>query len=114
LEGVISETPEVTGTGLNRTAASGGAPTPATKLNSARQEITHRYPQFLPDGRHFIYWVWSALEENTGIYAGSLNSKEKLPEGPLVRTWREARYAEPGYLLFLQGSGLVPQRFDPA
>jgi eukaryotic-like serine/threonine-protein kinase len=31
-----------------------------------------------------------------------------------VRTWREARYAEPGYLLFLQGSRLVAQQFDPA
>ena len=85
-----------------------------TKLSSARHEIAHRYPQFLSDGRHFIYWVWSALEENTGIYAGSLDLKEKLPEGPLVRTWREARFVEPGYLLFLQGSRLVAQRFDTA
>lgn len=97
---------------LDRIAAGGGAPTAATRLNSARHEITHRYPQFLPDGRHFIYWAWSALEENTGIYAGSLDPKEKLPEGPLVRTWREARFAEPGYLLFLQGSRLVAQQFD--
>jgi hypothetical protein len=55
-------------------------------LNTARKEIVHRYPQFLPDGRHFIYWVWSALEENTGEYIGSLDAREKLPEGPLVRT----------------------------
>jgi Tol biopolymer transport system component len=111
-EGIFLYTPEGTGTGLYRVAASGGAAAPATRLNSARHEITHRYPQFLPDGRHFIYWVWSASEENTGIYAGSLDPKEKLPEGPLVRTWREARYAEPGYLLFLQESTLVAQRFD--
>ena len=41
-------------------------------------------------------------------------SSGEVPEGPLVRTWREARYAEPGYLLFLQGSTLMARRFDPA
>jgi len=112
--GVILYTPEGTGSGLYRISDKGGTPIPATKLSSARGEIAHRYPQFLPDGRRFIYWVWSALEENTGVYAGSLDPKDKLPESPLVRTWREARYAEPGYLLFLQGSRLMAQRFDTA
>jgi hypothetical protein len=51
-----------------------------------------------------------ALEENTGIRRFP-DQNEKLPEG-LVRTWREAHYAEPGFLLFLQGSRLVAQRFD--
>jgi hypothetical protein len=36
-----------------------------------------------------------------------------MMRGPLVRTWREARYAEPGYLLFLQGTTLTARRFDP-
>jgi eukaryotic-like serine/threonine-protein kinase len=103
-----------TGTGLSSVPASGGAPAPATRLNSARKEISHRYPQFLPDGRHFIYWVWSVLEENTGEYVGSLDPAEKLPEGPLVRTWRGARYADPGYLLFMEGPTLMARRFDPA
>jgi serine/threonine protein kinase len=108
----ILYSPEATGIGLYHIPSEGGTPVPVTRLNSARQEISHRYPQFLPDGRHFIYWVWSALEENIGIYAGSLDPKEKLPEGPLVRTWREAQYAEPGYLLFLQGSKLMARQFD--
>jgi len=112
-EGILYS-PEATGIGLYRIPVNGGVSVPVTKLNSARHEIAHRNPQFLPDGRHFIYWIWSTSEENTGIYAGSLDPKEKLPEGPLVRTWREARYAEPGYLLFLQGSRLVAQPFDAA
>jgi energy-coupling factor transporter ATP-binding protein EcfA2 len=37
---------------------------------------------------------------------------ERVPEGPLLRTWREARYTEPGYVLFFQGSKLAAQRFD--
>ncbi len=111
--GVILFQPEQTGSGLLRVPAGGGAPAPATHLNPARQEIVHRYPQFLPDGRHFIYWVWSALAENTGEYIGSLDPKEK-PEGQLVRTWREAHYADPGYLLYLEGTTLMARPFDPS
>jgi len=113
LEGILYS-PETTGAGLYLMSANGGAPVAVTRLNAARHDIAHRFPQFLPDGRHFIYWVWSAAEENTGIYVGSIDPKEKLPETPLVRTWREAQYAEPGYLLFLQGPKLVAQRFDAA
>jgi hypothetical protein len=85
-EGVILFQAEQAGSGLSLVPAGGGPSAPATHLNTARKEIVHRYPQFLPDGRHFIYWVWSALEENTGEYIGSLDAREKLPEGPLVRT----------------------------
>ncbi len=113
-EGVILYQAEQAGSGLSRVPAGGGTPEPATHLSDARKEIVHRYPQFLPDGRHFIYWVWSALEENTGEYIGSLDATEKLLEGPLVRTWREAHYAEPGYLLYLDGTVLMARRFDPS
>jgi len=111
-QGVILFQSAQAGSGLSRVPAGGGARAPATLLNTARNEIVHRFPQFLPDGRHFIYWVWSALEENTGEYIGSLDATEKLPEGPLVRTWREAHYAEPGYLLYLAGTVLMARRFD--
>jgi serine/threonine protein kinase len=113
-QGVMLFQAEQAGAGLSRVPAGGGARAPATHLNAARKEIVHRYPQFLPDGRHFIYWVWSALDENTGEYIGSLDPAEKLPEGPLVRTWREAHYAEPGYLLYLEGTVLMARGFDPS
>jgi len=113
-QGVILFQAEQAGAGLSRVSAGGGTPEPATHLNAARQEIVHRFPQFLPDGRHFIYWVWSAIEENTGEYIGSLDTTEKMPEGPLVPTWREAHYAEPGYLLYLEGTVLMARPFDPS
>jgi serine/threonine protein kinase len=111
-QGVILFQSAQAGSGLSRVSAGGGARADATHLNTARKDIVHRYPQFLPDGRHFLYWVWSALEDNTGEYIGSLDAAEKLPEGPLVRTWREAHYAEPGYLLYLEGTVLMARRFD--
>jgi Tol biopolymer transport system component len=45
---------------LLRVAAAGGEPRSATQLNQSRQEINHLSPQFLPDGRHFIYLAVSA------------------------------------------------------
>ena len=113
-EGIILFQAQQAASGLSRVSAGGGPAAPATRLNAARKEIVHRYPQFLPDGRHFIYWVWSAIEENTGEYIGSLDPAERLPEGPLVRTWREAHYADPGYLLYMEGAVLVARPFDPS
>jgi dipeptidyl aminopeptidase/acylaminoacyl peptidase len=67
---------------------------------------SYRFPQFLPDGRHFVY---IALSSDRGIYAGSLDDKsEKL----LVRTNTSAVYAPPGYLLFVNGDTLLGQAFD--
>lgn len=110
---IILYQPLGTGVGLSQIPAGGGTPSPATVLNQARGDIAHRYPQFLPDGRHFIYWVWSLKPENTGIYIGSLDAKERVPETPLVTTWREGRYALSGHLLYLQGGTLLARRFDP-
>src|SRR6185295_19228441 len=49
-QGVILFSP---GGPLQRVSAAGGAPTPATVLDTSRKETNHRRPHFLPDGRHF-------------------------------------------------------------
>jgi Tol biopolymer transport system component/DNA-binding winged helix-turn-helix (wHTH) protein len=99
--------------GLYRVAVTGGEAWPVTTLDPARQEVQHLWPQFLRDGRHFIYLVRSALAENTGIYAGSLDSKERRL---IVRASSVAKYAglspETGYLLYMRGATLMAQRFD--
>src|SRR2546428_2219391 len=62
--------------GLSRVYAPGGEPSPVTTLDSSRQESTHRFPQFLPDGRHFLYFARSAQPENRGIYVSSLDQPQ--------------------------------------
>jgi serine/threonine protein kinase/WD40 repeat protein len=100
---------------LSRVAATGGEVRLATTLDVSRQEAGHDYPQFLPDGRHFIYLVQSARPENSGIYAGSLDSKETKR---LVSTQTNAAYAGSpsgsGYLLFTRDDALMAQAFDAA
>jgi hypothetical protein len=53
----------------------------------------------------------TSIDAGTAIAVPSF-PKLAIPVPALVRTWREAHYAEPGYLLFLQGSKLVAQPFD--
>jgi eukaryotic-like serine/threonine-protein kinase len=96
-------------TGLSRVAASGGVVTPVTKLDFSRQEGSHRWPQWLPDGRHFLYLLRSSVPEYRGIYAGSLDGKVKKL---LIRVDSNVYYAEPGYLIYTDGDMLLAQPFD--
>jgi serine/threonine protein kinase/Tol biopolymer transport system component len=100
------------GTGFGpvyRVAAAGGTLQPVTELDSSRQEGSHRFPQFLPDGRHFLFTVRSGLAEQRGVYVGDLKERSRRR---LVASDANARYAPPGYLLFLSDDTLVGQPFD--
>ena len=55
-------------TGILRVSSSGGMVTPVTELDASRQEGSHRFPQFLPDGRHFLFTVRSSLADQDGVY----------------------------------------------
>jgi Tol biopolymer transport system component len=65
----------------------------------------HRYPQFLPDGRHFLYYV----AESRGVFLSSLDDgrAERLLESDSA-----AVLAPPSELLFVRGGNLYVQRFD--
>jgi hypothetical protein len=52
--------------------ATGGKAVPLTVLDASWHEREHELPQFLPDGRHFLYLRVSS-PEHSGIYAGSLD-----------------------------------------
>jgi serine/threonine protein kinase/Tol biopolymer transport system component len=107
-EGVIVFGPN-TGTGLYRISASGGERTPVTSIDVTKQETAHRWPFFLPDGRHFLYYARSGRPENSAVFVASLDSSETRR---LVETTSNAAYAPPGYLLFERDGKLVAQRFD--
>jgi Tol biopolymer transport system component len=74
-EGVILFAPAPVGP-LFRIQDTGGPASPVTKLDSARQENSHRWPAFLPDGRHFLYYARSRQRDNRAVFVGSLDSKE--------------------------------------
>jgi Tol biopolymer transport system component len=100
---------------LLRVPAAGGVPSAATKVAGDGSE-QHRYPEFLPDGRHFLFLCLNAKAELSGVYAGSLDA---APLVPVLGELSNALYApdmfghRKGHLLFRQGSTLLAQRFDP-
>jgi Tol biopolymer transport system component len=98
-----------TGEPLMRVAASGGTAVNVTELNTKDNETSHRWPQFLPDGKHFIFWVQNSRgSEQSGIYEGSLDSKEYKP---LVHTSSSGAFAA-GYLLFVRDTAMLAQKLD--
>jgi Tol biopolymer transport system component len=108
--GVIVFTPDIR-TGLWRVRASGGEPTPLTRIDGTPHS-THRWPSFLPDGRHVLYLAAnhaSPRNEQSGIYVASLEGGEPRR---LMPSWGSAQYAS-GFLLFVREASLLAQRFDP-
>jgi Tol biopolymer transport system component len=96
--------------GLYRVAASGGAPTQVSTPDKHSGESSHRWPTFLPDGKHYLYLA-DSLSGNTGadgIYMGALDSNEKRF---VVNTPGNAAYAA-GYLVFMRDKTLLAQPFD--
>ncbi len=107
-EGVIVFSPDAHSP-VYRVSAAGGVPTQVTELGKAQKEGAHLFPEFLPDGRHFVFWVLGG--EKDGIAISSLDSKEKKL---LIPRASRAVYAPPGFLLFVQGETLMAQPFDAA
>ena len=105
---VIVFTPTVSNR-LLRVPAAGGSPEPVTELDPALSETTHRWPWFLPDGRHFLYLGRSLDAENSAIWVGDLDSKMRRP---LVKAMSNAAYDPGGYVLFMRDQTLVGQPFD--
>jgi Tol biopolymer transport system component len=98
---------------LQRINEGGGKPTPVTTLDTAHGESSHRWPVFLPDGKHFLFFVrlgaLGTSNENNGIQVGSLDGS---PHKVLLRAQTNAAYAS-GYLLYLRDTTLMAQPFDP-
>jgi serine/threonine protein kinase len=86
--------------------ATGGTPSPVTQLDKSLSELTHRWPAFLPDGKHFLFF--SRASQNA-TYVGTLGSAERKL---ILKNDSNAIYVPPGYLLFVRNGDLMAQPFD--
>jgi len=86
--------------------ATGGEPAALTRLEP--QQTSHLYPTFLPDGRHFLYYVGGSPGAS-GVYVGQLDGSQTRrlfdADAPAV--------ASAGHLLFVRQGTLLAQGFDP-
>ncbi len=100
---LFSKTP---GVPLLRIPAAGGEPMPVTRLESTHR--SHVFPQFLPDGRHFVFFVGGNAEAR-GVYVGQL---DKPDAKRLFDADSAAVYSATGHLLFVRQQTLFAQAFD--
>ena len=102
--------------GVLRVSASGGDVTMVTVADVSK-EFIHVQPQFLPDGRHFIYHAVDSNQRDGALYVGSLDSKSTTRLMAIPNSWHgtnsPASYAAPGRLLFSRDGRLMAQGFDP-
>jgi Tol biopolymer transport system component/predicted Ser/Thr protein kinase len=107
-EGVILFDGRV-GDPIMRVSAEGGTPVAGVKADTSRKETMVAWPEFLPDGRHFLYEAQGQKQEDHMYRIGSLDSKESRALAPAQSL---VTYAPPGHLLFVRESTLVAQPFD--
>jgi serine/threonine protein kinase len=85
----------------------GGTPVPLA--DDAQRDSPEDFPQFLPDGRHFIYLKETAEVANRRIMLGSLDSPKRQE---LVKSSFKAQYARSGHLIYIRDGVLVAQHMD--
>lgn len=116
--GVIVFSPIYRDTSLVQISDQGGEVTPVTRFVADYEDVSHRWPAFLPDGRHFLYSIVSGRDERRGVYIGSLDRPGAEPGPRLLASESNAVFVptEPGglgVLLSVEGGRLSAQRFDP-
>ena len=101
----------------SRVPVNGGEVQPATLLDVASSDTTHKWPVFLPDGDHFLYLVLSLDEKRRGIYVGRLSGPPAHPTAPLLRTNSGALFVMPhgrdeSLLILVTGGNIQLWPFD--
>ena len=94
---------------LSQVAAGGGSTSPATVMEPGSEPNGHRYPWFLPDGRHFLFTSQQAGD--IPVRVASLDEPGKSAK-VVAKAQSFVRYAQ-GHLLFLRENTLMAQPFDP-
>jgi Tol biopolymer transport system component/predicted Ser/Thr protein kinase len=90
---------------------SDGVPKPATQLDQSAGEFSHRWPSFLPDGKHFLYLSQAAKrgESTNALYVGAIDS----PMRKYLLNVSSGGFYSQGYLLFCRDKVVFAQKFDP-
>lgn len=93
--------------------AAGGRPQPLTRLDTSRSQFSHRWPCFLPDGKHFLYsglTITGGVGDEDAIFLASLDTS--FTPRLVVKSSTNASYAN-GHLFFVREQTLMAQPFDP-
>jgi serine/threonine-protein kinase len=95
-----------------RVPASGGTPTEASVMDTTHMEISHRFPQLLPDGKTLLYTVKLS---NITSFDEALIATENVQTHErkvVVRGGSFARYVPTGHLMYARGRSIFAVPFD--
>jgi Tol biopolymer transport system component len=107
-DGTIVFAPEAGGP-LWQVRASGGEPQPATRMEDG-VAASHRFPAFLPDGRHFLFVAEDATAMLSWVRVASLD--EPTVGRRLLQATSSPRFRAPGELVFQRHGALLTQAVD--
>jgi hypothetical protein len=95
-----------------RLPATGGTPTEIPGFEKS-EDVLKRWPQFLPDGRHFLYLATTALKNSSEVMIGSIDGGQPKR---LFASTSNGMYAPAadgvGHIVFSRDGVLLAQRFD--
>ncbi len=95
---------------IHRVSAAGGQSDTVTTLNANASENSHRFPSFLPDGHHFLYFVRTSAQgkNESSIWVtaldGSVNKR--------LFTCRSQAELASGHILYVRDGTLMGRPFD--
>ncbi|MBI2428499.1 MAG: serine/threonine-protein kinase [Ignavibacteriales bacterium] len=99
--------------GLFLISENGGTPKSVTVIDSSKQERTHRWPTFLPDGKHVLFTVGVISSpdyyENANIDVVDIETGERKR---VLQGASTAKYITSGHLLFSRSGILYVVPFD--
>lgn len=97
--------------------ASGGQPRPVTELDEQAGENAHYWPQWLPDGEHFLYMIRTRSQNDQGVYLGRVTDGIDTERRRIVSAASSAWFVpehqgDPAVLLWIQDGELLARRFN--
>jgi serine/threonine protein kinase len=97
------------GDSIYQVPSAGGEAKVATSFDRSLGDNTHGWPQFLPDGQHFLYVAYTSSTSPISMRIGEIGS---LDYRPLPGGDSRMEYVPPGYLFFVRDGTLMAHPFD--
>jgi eukaryotic-like serine/threonine-protein kinase len=97
--------------GLHAVRTDGSGLAQVTTIDADAGEFEHSWPEFLPDGRRFLYMVRNRNPDLSGIFLASLDAPGRIR---VMDAYSRVAYAPTGHLLYARAGLLVARRFDAA
>jgi serine/threonine-protein kinase len=95
---------------ISKVSADGGAPTDVTTLDRARGEVSHRWPQMLPDGKTLLFDVWKGpAADEKEIHVQRMEGGARTT---VVQAGASGRYVASGHVIYARNDELFAVPFD--